>query len=408
VIFSVVEPQSFEGTKRFSETKAVAQLQPVQPNERIPELDIIRGFALFGVLMAYAIWNLGTPAEETYSKLDVALDIALTVLVDSKFYTIFACLFGLGFSVQLTRAEARGGSVVRVYSRRLLVLALIGLAHALLLRNGDILVPYAVTGLFLLLFRKASNRTLLIVALVGLVFPTLSQSAWTFAGLSLPQRPNSTGASYLVENAAWVKYWYKSAIFYWPGSLPMFMFGLYLGRRRLFEHYDLYPRELRRFMFAGLATGLVMFAIRFPIFFKFGPVRILTLLYSPHAWGMATFYVCALLLIMRRSSAWRRRLAPLGAVGRMALTNYLLQAVILVPVCLLFNLMGAIKPWMGVALALGVWVVQVPASVWWLRRFYFGPAEWIWRSLTYGQAQPFRRASQLAPRNVSWAQAPSI
>src|SRR5438045_2794321 len=91
---------------------AATLLQPIRPSERIPALDILRGFALFGVLLAYAVWSLGSPPEETYSQFDRVLDSVLSALVDAKFYTIFAFLFGLGFAIQLTRAEVRGVSIV--------------------------------------------------------------------------------------------------------------------------------------------------------------------------------------------------------------------------------------------------------------------------------------------------------
>src|SRR5436190_20302052 len=111
-----------------------ASLDPVQPHERLIALDVLRGFALFGVLLAYALWNLGNPPESTYSTVGLIMNRVLSALVDTKAYTMLAFLFGLGFSIQLTRAAARGVSIVPVYCRRLLALGLIGLAHALLLR----------------------------------------------------------------------------------------------------------------------------------------------------------------------------------------------------------------------------------------------------------------------------------
>src|SRR5215510_9267895 len=106
-------PRDKEANKRM-------RFQPVSPNERIPALDVVRGFALFGVLLAYTLWNLGTPPEHTYGNADRVLNWALTALVDMKFYTLFAFLFGLGFSIQLTRADDRGVGIVTVYCRRLL------------------------------------------------------------------------------------------------------------------------------------------------------------------------------------------------------------------------------------------------------------------------------------------------
>ncbi|MGH9769685.1 MAG: DUF418 domain-containing protein [Blastocatellia bacterium] len=371
-------------------------LQPVKPGERIPTLDVLRGFALFGVLLAYTLWNLGNPPEHTLSLADRLLNGVLTVLVDTKFYTIFAFLFGLGFSIQLTRAETRGVSIVPVYCRRLLALLLIGLAHALLLRNGDILVPYAVMGFFLLLFRNASNKTLAVVAIIGLVYPHLARGAWNLTGIPFPQRPEVEGASYLVENFAWAQYWYSIAIVYWPASLPMFLFGLYVGRRGFFENIAARRKSLRRVLVVGLGAGVLAYLVSVALALMRGDSTTsftqrlsLGLLRSANVWGLAAFYASSLLLLFQKP-AWQRWLAPLGAVGRMALTNYLLQAAIIVPVCIGFNLFGRVTPSLGVLLALAVWSAQVPASVWWLRRFHFGPAEWIWRSLTYGSPQPMR------------------
>jgi len=374
-------------------------LQPVPTSERILALDVLRGFALFGVLLAYALWNLGNPPWDTYSQADRILQFALATLVDTKAYTLFAFLFGLGFSMQLTRAETRGASIVPVYCRRLLALLLIGLAHALLLRNGDILIPYAVMGFFLLLFRNASNKTLAVGAIIGLLYPYLARGAWNLTGIPFPQRPEMEGASYLAENYAWIRYWYSTAITSWPASLPMFFFGLYVGRRRWFEKMAGDRRSLWRALAIGLGVGVLAFAGRMPLlmmkenpFLFFAPRLALGLLWSAHAWGFAAFYAALLLLVLQKRS-WQQRLAPLGAVGRMALTNYLLQAIIIVPVCIGFNLFGRVTPSIGVMLALVVWSAQVPASVWWLRRFRFGPAEWLWRSLTYGRLQPMRMAS---------------
>src|SRR5215510_13160608 len=370
--------------------------QPVPPSERILALDVLRGFALFGVLLAYALWNLGNPPWDTYSKADSILQFALATLVDTKAYTLFAFLFGLGFSMQLTRAETRGASIVPVYCRRLLALLLIGLAHALLLRNGDILVPYSVMGFFLLLFRNASNKTLAVGAIIGLIYPYLARGAWNLTGIPFPQRPEMEGASYLAENFAWIRYWYSTAITSWPASLPMFFFGLYMGRRRILEKMADDRRSLWRVLAIGLGVGVLAFAGRMPLlmmkenpFLYFAPRMTLGLLWSAHAWGFAAFYASLLLLLLQKQS-WRQWLSPLSAVGRMALTNYLLQAIIIVPVCIGFSLFGRVTPSLGVLLALAVWSAQVTASVWWLRSFRFGPAEWLWRSLTYGRLQPMR------------------
>jgi uncharacterized protein len=208
------------------------------------------------------------------------------------------------------------------------------------------------------------------------------------------------GASYLAENYAWIRYWYSTAITSWPASLPMFFFGLYVGRRRLIEKMADDRRSLWRVLAISLGVGVLAFAGRMPLlmmkenpFLYFAPRMTLGILWSAHAWGFAAFYVSLLLLLLQKRF-WRQRLAPLGAVGRMALSNYLLQAIIIVPVCIGFSLFGRVTPSIGLLLALGVWSAQVPASVWWLKRFRFGPAEWLWRSMTYGRPQSMRIASK--------------
>jgi len=376
--------------------------QPVSASERILALDVVRGCALFGVLLAYALWNLGSPPADTYSQTDYILDRTLTALVDNKCYTLLATLFGLGFSMQLARAEALGTSGVAVYCRRLLALLLIGLAHALLLRNGDILVPYALMGFVLLLFRKAANRTLAIGAVITLLLPYAMRIAWVRMGLPFPQRPETEGMSYLGSNLAWVRYWYTTAITIWPGSLPMFLCGFYLGRRRIFDNLAAHQRGLRRMLIANLAIGVLGFggyeflsralATHSPSLALWMMSR---LLWHAHVWGLAVFYASSLLLLLQ-SRDWQRRLAPLGAVGRMALTNYLLQAVLIVPVCIAFGLFDKVTPTIGLLIALGVSALQMPASVWWLKRFQFGPAEWVWRRLTYGHPQSMRTTAEQA------------
>ncbi len=109
--------------------------------------------------------------------------------------------------------------------------------------------------------------------------------------------------------------------------------------------------------------------------------------------ALACVYAIGIILLFQ-DAGWRRRLLPLVAVGRTALSNYLLQSVICTTIFYSygFGLYGKVGPAAGMGLSVLIFAVQVPASEWWLRRFQFGPAEWIWRSLTYGQPQPLRIA----------------
>ena len=371
-------------------------LEPVLPGERHVELDVIRGFALFGVLLAYTVWNLGGPPEKTWGATDRVLNRVLALAVDSKAFSLFTFLFGLGFAIQISRAQARGASVAPVYSRRLIALLGIGLLHALLLRNGDVLVPYAVLGFVLLAARNASGKTLTVLAVASFLYPYLARAAGDAVGFRFVERPETEGMGHLESNLLWLRYWYANAIFAWPGMLPLFFLGLHFGRRPLRDSLGRPARELRRVLVAGLVITALAFTARELLTPKWSSpslplARSVTLgfLWSAHAWSLAAVYAVSHVLLLRRPSC-RRVLAPLGAVGRMALTNYLLQAVLIVPACIVFGLYDRVTPTLGVLLALAVAAIQVPASVWWLGRFRFGPVEWIWRSLTYGRPQPMQ------------------
>jgi uncharacterized protein len=154
------------------------QAGPVSADDRIELLDVLRGFALSGVLLANMTWFTGTTfmppelvAERPLAFIDGILEYGLRLLVRDKFITIFAFLFGLGFAMQLIRAQERGTRVERVYVRRMFALLAIGVAHGMLLWEGDILVFYALMGFALMLFRNASDRMLLRTGF-GLVIAT--------------------------------------------------------------------------------------------------------------------------------------------------------------------------------------------------------------------------------------------
>jgi len=376
-------------------------LLPIMPGERIEAIDVLRGIAIFGVLLAFTVWNLGGPPASTLSTADTVINFILDLFLDSKAYTLLAFLFGVGFSIQMMRADERGASIVPAYLRRLLGMMLIGLIHALLLRNGDILVPYATMGFVLLLFRNASDKTLLVAALVGSTVQFVAYGLWELSGIPFPSRPETEGMSHLAANLLWVKLWYTTAITNWPSALPMFFFGLYVGRRRVLENIAAYTKTLWRVLFLGLAVGVIFYAIPLVLSGMVPKSKLVGVLFAyalrVHAWGFASFYAASVLLLLQRRF-WQRVLSPFAPVGRMALTNYLLQATIIVPLCIVFDLYDKVTPSFGVLLGVLVFLFQVPFSVLWLRHFRFGPAEWLWRSITYWKPQPMRLPSSATPQ----------
>jgi uncharacterized protein len=365
--------------------------QPVSGRDRIYALDVLRGFAMVGVLVAYCMWSLGTAPDVDWSALDKRLgNDFVPFVIDFKFYTILAFLFGLGFSIQLARASDERAAV-ETYCRRLAILAGIGLVHALLLRNGDILLPYALTGFLLIPFRRASDRTLIISALAILAGETAIRALWPIVGLPMFQRPHLENAPYLVENAAWVRYWYETAPFNWPTNLTLFLFGFCAGRAQLLTRIASRPRALGLILVSGLAAGSAIYFARLSFIERAGPSplndSIAITLFTFHCWGMSSAYVATLLLLLRTRVA-AAALSPLAVVGELALTNYLLQSAIAVPVCIAFGLFDTFTPTRSLLFAAAILAVELPFSLLWEKHFCFGPAEWVWRVLTYQRLPP--------------------
>ena len=362
-------------------------LRPVSEEERLHALDAIRGAAILGVLLAYTIWNLGGPPEDTWTRLDHAVARGMDLFVDGKCYTLFACLFGLGLSQQWRRWAAAGRDPRRLHLRRLTFLLGVGLLHALLLRNGDILVPYAIVGFALLAFRPLSNRTVAVTGLILLLVTWLIEAVVRLAGMPWPERPTGSTGSYLGDNFAWLRYWYATNPFRdYSQILGLMLLGVAIGRGRIVER-----------LIAGRRTILLLVAaLLLWILARVGLDRVDTMLpsgihplwraagfrafYDVSTWCLAAAYGIAMIWITRWNAG---HLWPLRAQGRMAFSNYLLQPILIVPLCLVLGLFDTFTPSRGLWLALIVGTLQVAFSVVWLRHHSHGPLERVWRDFTY-------------------------
>lgn len=421
--------------------------RPVDAPERLALLDVLRGFALFGVFTSNLnLWFSGRvflPPERIKPMMDAPANAVAAYLfsffVFGKFISMFAFLFGLGFAIQMIRADGRGASIVPLYARRLGAMLFIGLGHMFAIWYGDILSWYAVVGFALLLFRRRGDRTLLYWGLgLVLLIPFAQATVEKFLPLLLGATDPAAAAkaaveraaaaraqalagfessSYLVAlraNAAFaVDFFFSRSILVSLSAtiLGKFLLGLYAGRRRLFHEPSAHLPLFRRLLLWGLLTGVLGNGLQVVLRY----LLINKILSGIPSWGflvplaqeggflgMAIFYISAVTLLFQRA-AWRRLLLLLAPVGRMALTNYLCQSVIGV---LLFNgfgfgLIGRFGPALCFAITVGIFSVQLVLSHLWLARFRFGPAEWAWRSMTYGKAQPMRlpdepRAAALA------------
>jgi uncharacterized protein len=413
----------------------IAGAAPVAPDERVAVLDVLRGFALWGVCIANLVpWLAGYSGLPEKAKqglptwpVDRVTDVLLNAFVHGRFIAIFSFLFGLGVSVQLLRAEMRGDDAGRLLARRMVAAFAIGMAHALLLWAGDIVHIYAALAVVLFVARRWPVRRLVaaggaLVLLYPIAWSAFVKLAPVFTDGALA--PTAAIAAHravlevqvpaLIARPSYAAMlesnWLSHATMLRPwvslGWIPplagLFLLGLAVGRAGLLGSVHGHARAWRTALGWSLAVGLLGYLPRLVIELTgvqaripadiLGMMRVLRAVGTP---AMSLAYVCAIVLLFQRP-AWQRRLRGLGAVGRMALTNYLLQSVVGVAIFygVGFGLHGKVGPTALVALSVTTIAAQAAASRWWLARFRFGPAEWVWRSLTYGRPQPMRQRAE--------------
>ena len=370
--------------------------------DRILSLDILRGLALFGMFVVHFHARSTEPGG-----LEDLLRTLIWRLVESKSHGTFALLFGAGFAIQLRRAERRNRPFAAIYLRRLAVLLLFGAAaHAFF--GYNVLVGYAVWGVPLLLIRKWSTRALIVTACLSMAsvglyhlasqlylslhggpaeieaaYESARAVASTVNGARALAESQDSYAALIAARVVHMAWFYRQPFFFMPGAtLTLFLTGVLLVRHGVFENPLAHPRVLTFLA----AFGLVSWLAANWLLARWGP-DLLFLVF--HDQWLTFTYVSVALFLLARWPSLSGRLAPVGNAGRMALTNYLLQIATL---DLLFSGyaigLGQIRPATGFALALACFGIEVGLSTLWLARFQFGPAEWLWRTLTYGHMPP--------------------
>ncbi len=491
--------------------------------ERIQGIDIIRGVALFGILIINFTVDY-QPLDSWSEKpvLDQVIYWPITFFIDEKFRAIYSFLFGLGFSIQMLRAEASNTPFISVYMRRLIVLYLFGVANQIL-SGGDILHNYAMVGLILLLLYKIPGKLLPLLAFVCFFVATSRNYFVKQEGMQSTTQRNvitvdttildsyvgvyeitpgrrviitregnklfgegrggkpqliatsekefvaeKTGAHFSFKDSfikpmsiamhlpsgtnviarkidmeislaveemnasrkrkstlSYRQFVNKNADNFWSGlknwswkdflwygtlteTLPLFLLGLYFGRRKLFNNVASNSRFLKLVTKYGLIIGLLMVGIAtsFSAWNYFNNVKgnsysLLTDALIDICWNLgaiitAIAYTSGIALIVEKST-WKNRLSFFVAVGRMGLTNYLLQSAAVVLILSYGLRLYGLGIFGRFMLALPIFAIILFISRWWFRHFKMGPFEWLWRSLTYWKIQPM----QLKPTNKS-------
>jgi uncharacterized protein len=402
--------------------------------ERIAVVDVLRAYALFGIIVTHSVtgflagqppspdFMLFGPADRVVSQLE-------HLLTFGKFFTIFSFLFGLSFAIQLRNATQKGVGFSGRFTWRLLVLALIALAHGAIF-TGDILIIYAILGLLLIPFRKLKTRTLLIVALL-LIF-NLPGLLLNIAQISAPDPTPEQVAARAEFQAQMTQVFQRQYEIKQSGSLAelaqinltrgllgklafmvftgrlwitfgLFLLGMVAGRLEIFRDTGPNRAFFRRLLWPAAAVAAVTTTVEIvhPTGrFQMNSVTDLLTSFSfvVQQVSLSTFYVAVVTLLYWRQPA-RGVLPALAPMGRMGLTTYLGQSVfgVLLFYGIGFGMLGKLGVAAAVGSSIAFFVLQVLLAQAWMMRFNLGPVEWLWRSLTYFKLQPNTRgASQPA------------
>ncbi|MCH5176587.1 MAG: DUF418 domain-containing protein [Prevotellaceae bacterium] len=403
------------------------QLSPTTDRQRYVVLDALRGLALLGICLAnfpeFGLWTFldaDSQAAMPTAAADGVVRFLQYVVVDAKFYGIFSMLFGIGFSIILSHAQERGSSGIALFYRRMGVLLLIAVAHLLLLWSGDILVLYALTGMLLPLLCRLSDRMLVGIA-VGCIALPVGLDCWQeMGGFRLSAAVEAAwwrcAGTYGIDEgnfATWLRDCHSYVgvhQFLMQGAverlyefvdghrllkvLGLFLMGYVMGRNRLYARLPDRRRQLCRVCGWGLAVGLptsVLYAVSATQSHRWG-LTVHSLLYTVSALPMSLAYMAGFALLWLR---WQRGVVfrALAQPGRMALSNYIGQSCMGILIYYGIGMgMGLTQGlWQIECTAVGVFLLQVAVSALWMRRFRYGPLEWVWRMLTYGRRLPLTK-----------------
>jgi uncharacterized protein len=401
------------------------QLAPTAPGDRVPHLDVLRGLAILGILMVnapsfampFTVTGVPDTSPLPFEQGDFAVWWTMRTVFEQKFVNLFSLLFGV--SIYLVGGEWGEAKRAGVLRRRLFWLFVVGLVHGAVIWFGDILLHYALVGAIMSQFRSWTPRRLTIAGMILFAISSLMiVGGGLLAGTIPPEAQAQAFAPYSAEAvrgyiagfggddladvqrenlSAWAMLQSSSLIAYGPRTLGMMMFGLALYKTGVLQG----GASTRLYLLlTGLAaatlvlvgwSALNQYRAGFPLAGAQGADTAANTLLSP----LITLGYVALIALLLRGGAGRAIGAVLAPAGRMAFTNYLTQSLIMTAIFFGggrgLGLYGELDwmQWMGIVAA--VWAVQLVWSRLWLQRFSMGPAEWVWRKLSYGGAVPLRR-----------------
>ena len=392
-------------------TGALPAQGPAAPSSRIEGIDVLRGLALFGVLainivfeFRVSIFEQFLPPVGTIPAIDRALSDVLAAAIELKALALFSFLFGVGLAIQFDRL-INNPRRLTLLIRRLVVLLGIGAAHLFLLWNGDILVEYAMAGLVVLPFLFGPRWLTLLVAAASLVLfltmpllPPVVQFPshfWIFEHIAEATRAYGDGGflDVLAFRVREIPAFFPLHVLIFPRTIALFLFGVLAWRSGILQRASEHKSLLFSIAMGGVLFGgaLTVVAQERDLFGWPSLGRAHEVMVERRLGGvvLAAGYAASI-VGLASVPAGQRMLAWAAPVGRMALTNYLGQSLILgwIFYGYGFGLFGKLSVSTAFTIGVVVYAMQAAISAWWLGRYRYGPVEWLWRSLMYGSRQP--------------------
>ncbi|MCF8366718.1 MAG: DUF418 domain-containing protein [Bacteroidales bacterium] len=385
---------------------------PVRPSDRIVQIDILRGFALLGILLVNvfgyhaSFYHFGEFYASTENPFSLACYHWMVNLGSDKFIFLFSILFGYGFWMLEEKFKDKG--FAGFYFRRMASLTLIGFFHILLFWAGDILLLYGLLGLVLLALRKLPTKVMVLLVVFFYFFtaeylavrnylPWLPDpmSAATSLSMDDVRRVYAQGSFWeilLMRVNEFIVFRNINLLYYAPKIFSLFILGYVSGRKNMLHKINQDGRAFFFLMLSFVVAGLIMvFRLESLLTFFSKPesgfyTSVYIFLYETGNAFLGLSYLLMILLITQ-TKAGMQVLAPFKYAGRMALTNYLMQSVIFTTIFYGygFGLFAQLRPPQFLLLGLIVFAVEMAWSKILLTRFRYGPMEYVWRKMTYGK-----------------------
>ncbi len=389
--------------------------------DRITIVDSLRGFALFGILLSHLILSFDGGALPHFNKVsnfpyfDVFITIFNNLFIKGKFFTIFSFLFGVSFSIQIFKKGNFKTNLLR-YAWRLIILGVLGFLHGLFWR-GDILLIYAILGFIIMLVINLPDKWLVILSFVLIL--NIPGRIINFDSNIFKPQITSVLPKESLEDEQHLKYFYSilktgsfkdlvisnlyeikpKLLFQSTGrmyiTLGFMMLGLYVGRKKIFNNLNAHEILIKKIFLISLIAGVLtlIFVISSKESFKSPLLNFIReFIRDLNHFSFSILYITGTVLLYIKNK-FTDLFTNLAMVGRMALTNYILQSIIggFIFFGYGFGLIGDLPAFIAFLLIFPIFVIQIYLSEFWLTRFKYGPLEWVWRSLTYLKFQDMRK-----------------